>query len=205
MPASIRPLFRVLRWLLAAAVVLSLCVARWGGDLLVVNEPMPAHADAAIVLQGSIAAEKVRIARAIDLLQQRRVDQVLISLPKESYWGQSIPSVARSYLERNYGNDVAGQVDFCETSDDVNSTGQEASAVRSCLQDHHWQSIVIVTSNYHTRRARMIWRRATRHDQNIHISVEGVSDPDFQHPWWRHRQSAKIWLLETMKLVSATL
>jgi hypothetical protein len=166
---------------------------------------MPAHADAAIVLQGSIAAEKVRIARAIDLLQQRRVDQVLISLPKESYWGQSIPSVARSYLERNYGNDVAGQVVFCETSDDVNSTGQEASAVRSCLQDHHWQSIVIVTSNYHTRRARMIWRRATRHDQNIHISVEGVSDPDFQHPWWRHRQSAKIWLLETMKLVSATL
>lgn len=203
MPAATRPLFLALRWLLAAAILLALCVLRWGDDVLIVNEPVPGHADAAVVLQGSIVAEKVRIAGAIDLLQQQRVDRVLISLPKESYWGQSIPTMARSYLERQYGNYVAGRIDFCETSADVNSTWQEARAVRSCLQERNLQSIVIVTSNYHTRRAGLIWRSATRHEPNIHISIEGVNDPEFQRPWWRYRQSAKIWLMETMKLIWA--
>src|SRR4029077_6310307 len=70
MPATTRPLFLLLRWLLAAAVVLVLCLLRWGDNLLIVSEPIPGRAQVGIVLQGSIAAEKVRIARAIDLLRQ---------------------------------------------------------------------------------------------------------------------------------------
>ena len=116
MPSPARPLFRALRWPLAAAVVIALCLQRWGGDLLIACDPAPGHVDAAIVLQGSIAAEKVRIARAINLLQRGVADRALLNVPKESYWGQSIPPVARSYLERNYGSDLASRVDFCETS-----------------------------------------------------------------------------------------
>ena len=205
MSSPARPLFRALRWLLAAAVVIALCLLRWGGDLLIASDPPPGHVDAAIVLQGSIAAEKVRIAGAINLLQRGVADRALLSVPKESYWGQSIPPVARSYLERNYGSDMAARVDFCETSGEVNSTVQEAQAVSPCIQEHHWQSIVIVTSNYHTRRAGMLWRRITRPDPKIHIWIEGVSDPEFQQPWWRHRQSAKVWVMETAKLVWAAL
>jgi uncharacterized SAM-binding protein YcdF (DUF218 family) len=168
---------------------------------LIASDPAPQHVDAAILLQGSIAAEKVRIAGAINLLQQGVADRALLSVPKESYWGESIPPVARSYLVRTYGNDLAARVDFCETSEEVNSTVQEVQALRPCIQEHHWLSVAIVTSNYHTRRAGMLWRRMTRLDPNIHIWVEGVTDPEFQQPWWRHRQSAKIWVTETVKLV----
>lgn len=194
----------VVKWLLAA-VVLAFCLGGWGDRLLIVNEPVVPHADGAIVLQGSIAAENARVAGSIDLLQQRKVDRVLISLPKEGYWGQSISSIARAYLERNYGKDVAARIDFCETGADADSTLQEARAVWPCLQEYHLQSVIIVTSNYHTRRAGIIWRSATKHDPNIHISIDGVNDPEFQQPWWRHRQSAKIWLMETTKLVSSLL
>ena len=202
MPASTKLLFGSLEWLLAVAIVLVLCVLRWGDALLIVNEPAPTHADAAIVLQGSVTGEKVRTARAIDLLQQSKVDRVLISLPKEGYWGQSIPSIARTYLERNYGNEVATRIVFCETGDNVNSTREEANAVFPCMEERHWQSIVIVTSNYHTRRAGLIWRKAARNDPKIRISIDGVTDPEFQRPWWRHREAAKIWFMETVKLVS---
>lgn len=201
MRSPTRPLVRVLGWLLAAAVALALCLVAWGGDLLIASEPLPEHAEAAIVLQGSIAAQKVRMAGAINLLRRGVAGRVLISVPKESYWGQSIPSVARSYLERNYGTELAARVEFCETSGDVNSTAQEILELSPCIQQHHWQSIVIVTSNYHTRRARMLWRRMAKNDPNIQPWIEGVSDPEFQQPWWRHRQSAKIWLLESVKLV----
>jgi len=205
MSSPARPLFGALRWLVAAAVVIAFCLLRWGGRLLIASDSQPEHVDAALVLQGSIAAEKARIAGAISLLQRGVADRALLSVPKESYWGQSIPPVARSYLERVYGHDIAARVDFCETSGEVNSTLQEAQAVSPCIREHHWQSIVIVTSNYHTRRAGILWRKITGPDPKIHIWIEGVTDPEFQQPWWRHRQSAKIWVMETVKLVWAAL
>lgn len=198
-----RPSFRfpVLRWLLAAAIVVALCLMRFGGNLLVASDPAPGHVDAGIVLQGSIAAHKVRIAGAMNLLQRGVADRVLLSVPEESFWGQAIPPVARAYLERTYGAELAVRVDFCETGGEVNSTLQEAQALLVCIQAHHWQTIEIVTSDYHTRRAGMLWRKVTKPDPKIHVWVEGVSDPEFQQPWWRHRRSAKVWLGESLKLV----
>lgn len=193
--------FRVLRWPFAAAVFLTLCLLRWGDDFLIAPDPAPGHVDAAIVLQGSIAAQKVRIAGAISLLQRGLADRALLSVPKESYWGQSLPPVARAYLERTYGSELAARVDFCETSGEVNSTLQEAQALFACAQERHWQSIEIVTSDYHTRRAGMLWRKIARPDSKTHVWIEGVPDPEFQQPWWRHRQSAKVWVMESAKLV----
>jgi uncharacterized SAM-binding protein YcdF (DUF218 family) len=200
MPSPTRPLLRMLQWLFAAGIVIVLGLLRWGGDLLIARNAPPSHVDAAIVLQGSIAAEKARIAGAMDLLRRGVADRVLLSVPKESYWGQSVPPVARSFLERNYGSELAARVDFCETSGEVNSTWQEAQALLPSIQERHWQSIVIVTSDYHTRRAGMLWRRMTKPDPKTRVWVEGVKDPEFQPPWWRHRQSAKIWVMESTKL-----
>src|ERR1700684_3690742 len=148
---------RLLWWVLAAALTAA-SLLHWGQDLLIAEDPAPQHVDAAIVLQGSIVAQKARIAGAMNLLQRGVVDRVLLSVPKESYWGQSIPPVARAYIERTYGSDLAARVDFCETSGAVDSTAQEAQALRPCIAERRWRSVAIVTSNYHTRRAGMIWR-----------------------------------------------
>jgi uncharacterized SAM-binding protein YcdF (DUF218 family) len=179
------------------------CLLHWGGELLVSVDSLPAHVDAAVVLQGSSIGERVRLAGAMRLLQQGIPNRVLLSVPRESYWGASIPPMARSYLEKNYGVDAAGKVDFCETGADVNSTEEEARALDVCVRQHGWQSIVVVTSDYHTRRAGMIWRKTVKHlDPSIHLWVHGVDDPEFQsRGWWRKRLYAKTWLLEFTKLI----
>jgi uncharacterized SAM-binding protein YcdF (DUF218 family) len=202
MPSSAcRPL-RALMWLLLSLVPVVLVWMLWGADLLMAAGPLPSRLDAAVVLQGSIVAEKTRIAGAMALLKQGIAERVLLSVPKESYWGQSIPPVARAYLERTYGAEYAARVDFCETSAAVNSTDEEAEAALGCIREHHWQVIAVVTSDYHTRRAGILWGRAVRRqDPAIHVSVEGIADPEFQLPWWRHRQSAKICLGESLKLI----
>jgi len=205
MPSPTRPLFRTLTWLLAAAMVVVLFLLFLGDNLLIASDPVPAHVDAAIVLQGSIVAEKARVAGAVDLLQRGIADRVLLSVPKESYWGQSIPGIAHTYLQHTYGGDLAARIDFCETEGNVDSTLQEAQKLRSCIGEQHWRSIVIVTSSYHSRRAGMLWRKMTRHDPNIYIWIDGVTDPEFRQPWWHHRQSAKIWVLEATKLIWVTL
>jgi hypothetical protein len=206
MPATAIKKSRALWWLLAASAALAFCLSHWGGNLLMVSEPTPKHSDAAIVLQGSIEGEKVRIAGAVGLLQQGLVDRLLVSVPKESYWGQAIPPLARAFIERNYGSDAAARVDFCETGAEVDSTLQEAQVVSSCIDQRHWHSVAIVTSDYHTRRAAMLWRRTLK-ERNLAVDVwiDGVADPEFRQPWWRHRQSAKIWLMESSKLLWSTL
>ncbi len=40
---------------------------------------------------------------------------------EESYWGEEIPPIARPYLEKKYGAELAGRVDFCSTEPDVTS------------------------------------------------------------------------------------
>ena len=208
-PPNRRPrlAYRRLFWLLIALLAVLLAVLRWGGYLLVAKSSLPAHAQAAVVLQGSVHGEMARVAGAIPLLRQGIVSQVLLSVPRESYWDQSVSEAARGYLVKNYGSEIASRFVFCETGPDVDSTQEEAEALIACIHQRAWTSIVVVTSNYHTRRAGWIWRKMLRGSQPpVDLSVDGVPDPEFQpQGWWRRRLYAKTWFYEFTKLVAERL
>jgi len=89
----------------------------------------------------------------------------------------------------------------------VSSTEQEAEALSACIQEHRWKTIALVTSNYHSRRAGLIWRKTLpKRDPSIQLSVDSVADPDYQpRGWWRQRPYATTWLMESAKLVWALL
>ena len=197
-----RQLRRWVLWL-SIALLATLLTLRWGGDLLVASNSLPAHADTAVVLQGSILGEMARVAGAVTLLREGVVNQVLLSVPHKGYWDQSIPKAARNYLEKNYGNEIAGRFVYCETAPDVDSTQQEADVLIACIQQRGWRSIVLVTSNYHTRRAGWIWRSLLRRARPpVSLGIDGVPDPEFRpQGWWRKRLYAKTWFYEFTKLV----
>jgi uncharacterized SAM-binding protein YcdF (DUF218 family) len=190
-------------WLLSTVLVALLCLLHWGGYLLIASDPLPQHLDSAVVLQGSIAGEAARIPRAIELLQQGVAERILLSVPGESYWGQSIPLAAQHYMESKYGKAIAARVDYCATGPNVDSTGEEARAITRCIREHGWHSIVIVTSNYHSRRAGILWRRAIKEtDPSVGLWIDGAPDPTFQpRGWWRSRLYAKTWFMESTKLL----
>ncbi len=194
-------------WLVGILAVLTACFLHWGGFLLVAGDSVPEHVDAAVVLQGSIASENARTAAAMGLLQRGAANRVAISVPRESYWGEEIPPIARPYLEKKYGAELAGRVDFCSTEPDVTSAQQEAHALSTCIQEHGWKSIALLTSNYQSRRVGMVWRKTLpAADRSVRVSVESVSDPDYQpRGWWRQRHYAETWLRESAKLAWASL
>jgi uncharacterized SAM-binding protein YcdF (DUF218 family) len=194
-------------YLVGVLAVLTTCFLHWGGFLLVAGDSAPEHVDAAVVLQGSIASENARTAAAMALLERGGANRVAISVPRESYWGEEIPPIARPYLEKKYGAELAGRVDFCSTEPDVTSAQQEAQALSGCIQEHGWKSIALLTSNYQSRRVGMVWRKTMpTADGLVRVSVESVSDPDYQpRGWWRQRLYAETWLRESAKLAWASL
>lgn len=197
---------RALWWgvaVLAFGLAVTSCLLEWGGRLLESVDTLPRRADAAVVLEGSMAGERLRLEGAMQLLRQGASGRVLVTLPPVSYWGDPVPPMARRFLETTYGHELADRVDFCDVGPFVDSTLQEAVAIDQCIQQRHWGSVVVVTSNYHTRRAGIIWRRVARKENPaLRISVYGVDDPDFQaEGWWRKRLWAKTWLMEFSKLV----
>ena len=197
-----RPLWLISAFVLVAFVFFFSAILRWGGYLLVSSDRLPTHADVAVVLQGSLVSEDARIVGAVRLLQQHVVANILLSIPETGYWGQSLPNLARAYLQKQYGNEIADRFEFCETGPSVDSTEQEARAIMSCIQKRQWKAIVVVTSNFHSRRAGIIWRRTWKEAKSsVVIAVDGVADPSFSPDgWWRHRIYAKTWFFESIKL-----
>lgn len=203
-----RPTRRSSLWFSLIIVVLLLAVSTGlllsrGGYLLVASGPLPDHAQASVVLEGSVQGETARRAGAMQLLLHGRVGKVMIAVPSRGFWGQPIPEVASRYLQATYGSVAAQHVAFCVMPSGVDSTADEARALINCLKQRDWRSIILVTSNFHTRRARMIWRRLVSGTKPpFHIWVEGVADGTYQpSDWWRKRIYAKTWLLETTKLI----
>lgn len=81
------------------------------------------------------------------------------------------------------------------------STLEEALALRAVLAEHHWRKIIVVTSNYHTRRTRRIFHGVyRRHGTQVLISAAPDSDFNPQR-WWRQRTGRALLGLELLKSI----
>jgi uncharacterized SAM-binding protein YcdF (DUF218 family) len=73
---------------------------------------------------------------------------------------------------------------------DADNTREEAQALAQLVARKKWRSIIVVTSNYHTRRARYIFHRVF--PATIRVRIASASDGDFDpQQWWQHRKSIK--------------
>src|SRR5262249_25211300 len=70
------------------------------------------------------------------------------------------------------------------------------------IRQRNWRSVIVVTSNYHTRRARYIFRKVF--PQTIEVYVASARDGDFDPDlWWTKRKSIKQLIRELVAMVVA--
>jgi hypothetical protein len=75
------------------------------------------------------------------------------------------------------------------------NTREEASEVAKLIHTRGWKRVVVVTSNYHARRARFIYGRIL--PPNVSFRVSGARDSEFDPSrWWETRQGQKLFLSE---------
>jgi hypothetical protein len=166
-----------------------LTLASQAGRFLVVDEPQ--KSDAIVVLAGET---KVRPKHGLELLHQGLASHVFLDAEtREVIYDQPLVEIAQRYIS---GLAESDRVSVCPI--EGFSTFAEADDANRCLRTLGAHRILIVTSEFHTRRARMIFRHRL---PEYEISVAAARNPtQFGEAWWTNREWAKTVLDEWMKL-----
>jgi len=152
----------------------------------------PEKSDVIVVLAGETNA---RPARALELLRQGVAPRVLLNASDGTrIYDQKLIDVAQRYVN---GLADANRVSVCPIAG--LSTIAEADDVNRCLQPLGAHRVLLVTSEYHTHRALMIFRQRLPQYQ---FSVAAARSPaEFGEAWWTHREWAKVTFDEWSKML----
>lgn len=174
---------------LGLAVLFAVFVAR-AGQLLVVDAPRPA--DVIVVLAGETDH---RPARALELLQQGYAPRVLIDVPtNDKIYTFTQIELAQKYIQ---GLPQRAAVAICPI--ESLSTKAETQDVQKCLAGDKNVTVLIVTSDFHTRRALSIFRRELP-GRTFSIAA-AHNNEQFGTRWWTHREWAKTMAAEWIRLL----
>jgi uncharacterized SAM-binding protein YcdF (DUF218 family) len=206
--ANPAPRRRRWRWLLAfAAVVLIAFLLRgWWlppvGQFLDISEP-PAKVDAVMVLGGNI---NTRPFVAAALVKTGRAQRVLLATIKPPYGSGDGFGVAEHELTKKIllARGVrAGLIVLL--AGECNSTEDEANALARFLDNEPGLRVAIVTSNFHTRRTRLLLARVLGERMQQITFVGAPTDGFDTETWWQDEEGVVTYSTEYMKLLQAML
>jgi uncharacterized SAM-binding protein YcdF (DUF218 family) len=133
--------------------------------------------------------------KAVDLARQGYVDKILVDGPRGMYGFNESDLAVRYAIDQGASREL-----FHEFAIRARSTIQESKAVDAELRRRNVHKALIVTSNYHTRRARSIFRRYGSGD--IRYLFVAAPDEDFTpEDWWHSRDAEKTLFFEYCKLL----
>jgi hypothetical protein len=179
-----------LRTVLIVLIALALFLFSTSGHFLIVNRPQ--HAEAIVVLAGETDR---RPALGLQLLQQGYAPRMVLDVPANAkIYDETMLQIAQQYVREL---PQAQSVVICPIYG--LSTKAESQDVSQCLRTLGVHSVLVVTSDYHTRRALSTFRHEL---PGMQISVAAATDPQqFGGAWWKHRQWAKLNFDEWLRLV----
>jgi uncharacterized SAM-binding protein YcdF (DUF218 family) len=170
-------------------------ILRFAGESWIVNESMD-HADAIIVLSDdNFYAD--RVTRAAELIREGKAPLVVASGRRLRPYAGIAELMQHGLIERGVPKEKI--ISFPQ---DADNTREEAQALLPLAKQKNWHTLLIVTSNYHTRRARYIFRHIF--PQDIELAVVSARDGDFDpQQWWEKRKSFKELTREVAGMVVA--
>ena len=190
--------------------IVSCCIliwpfAAWGGAKFLIKEAPLDKADVIVVLGGS-ATYKERAHEAARLLHEGRSQLILITNDDQRGPWSSAEQRNLYFYERSIEELVKSGVspqNIDLAMNPVASTYEEAKLVRDYAEHNKVQSILIVTSAYHSRRALWVFSRVFR-DTGIRIGL-ATAPPGEESPppatWWLSARGWKLVPSEYVKMV----
>ncbi len=178
--------------ILAVILLLLISFLGYAGRLLVVDQPH--KSDVIVVLAGG---RDSRYYRGLQMLEQGYGRLLFLDARTDIiHFGRTPAALGQQFIHSSAG-DMAGKVSMCPITGD--STFEEAAHVGACLRPTGARSVLLVTSDYHTRRAlQILHHRLPQYQWSVAAAYDSY---DFGENWWQHREWAKTALLEWTKLL----
>ncbi len=168
---------------------------RAAGQIWIVDET-PAKAEAIIVL-GDDNYLGERAARAAELFRAGWAPRVVASGRMLRPNAGIAELIQRDLVER--GVPAAAVVRFPHRAA---NTREEAKELRGLLVKEGWHRVLVVTSNYHTRRARYLCQRIFPSGTELRVVAARDSDYDPDR-WWETRLGVKTFFGEAVGMLVA--
>jgi uncharacterized SAM-binding protein YcdF (DUF218 family) len=188
-----------------SVVVILLLLAAWlsapwtlpaAARFLDCSDP-PQHTDYILLLGGDVGLRPFAAAR---LLRDGWAERILITQPvltSERFEGQ--PS-ERGLTERILLHEGVPLDRVITLPHDVLTTADEAEALAQFLDSHPGATVTVLTSRYHTRRAKLIFGRALG-ERASQLSFLGTPSDYFDESnWWRTEEGTRAYVMEYAKL-----
>jgi uncharacterized SAM-binding protein YcdF (DUF218 family) len=170
-------------------------ILRIAGGFWVVDEP--AQNSDAIVILSDDDYDADRASRAAQLYKDGRAPRVVASGRYLRPYASIAELTEHDLLER--GVPASAVVRFPHRAWD---TREEAAALAPFLTSHGWKRILVVTSNYHTRRAEFIFARTLNQGTELRVVAATGRDYDPDN-WWKTREGVHVFFHESVGMVVA--
>ena len=153
----------------------------------------PHKADVAVVPGGDVYGDRILTAAA--LTRAAYVPKVLVSGPSGMYGFYECDLAIAFAVKHGWPESI-----FVRAPNDARSTREESATLAPLLRRMGVHSFVLVTSDFHTRRAGNLLHAAA---PDLTMYVVAAPDKDFQlKRWWKAREGRKCVLIEWLKTVA---
>lgn len=178
--------------LLAVGILLLLKpILTFTADFLIIREK-PSKADVIVVLAGEFTGERINY--AVDLYKKGYAKKLLLT-----GWSPSrIADTAFTMKEQALKMGVPEDAFLMET--ESTSTYENALFSNKIIEDNAFGSVILVTSTYHSRRAKYIFQKIL--DKKIKI-ISCPADVSYFKPesWWSNKKGKRTLIDEYEKLI----
>jgi uncharacterized SAM-binding protein YcdF (DUF218 family) len=173
--------------------------------VLVIDEPLE-PADLIYVLNGKV---DVRAGHAAAVFNRALAPRVVLPLDVAEHLASEVPGwrstttlIVHGLRERGVPRECIELIAF---GDGVEDTRDEARALRAFLINQPVRRIIVVTTDYHTRRAKLVLEQELA-QLPVEIQMSAATDSAVTPAnWWRSRRGVRAYFGEMAKLLVVSL
>lgn len=169
--------------------LIGLFIVGYSGKFLIVNEPLK-KSDIIVVYSGDSGERTVK---GVELLKKGYADYIIFS------GGTVYDDVKMANLMTNHAIKLGVPEEKIIKEPEASSTYENALFTKDILVKNGFKSIILVTSNYHSRRSQLTTKKVL---EGTKIEVITVSSNDeFNKDWWKDGRSILICINEYAKIL----
>ena len=180
--------------IIAVTIILLGIIGANLGKFLVQSDKLE-KADAIAVFSGDNGP---RTEKGVELLKEGYADYLILS------GGKVYDDVTMAELMKNHAIKLGVDESKILIDDESATTNENADFTADIIEENNFKSVIVVTSDYHTRRSKLAMEKALENTlidgEKVFVSVTPSKEEKFTTKWWTSGNSVIMVISEYLKL-----